>query len=72
MEFDKAGAEWIVVAYLTGDARMIDVVESGKSPHIVTGHYMTGLPEDIIEKEAKLVGHHTDPSIIADINSSIV
>ena len=30
LEFDLAGAEWVVVAYLSGDERMIDVVESGK------------------------------------------
>lgn len=70
IELDKAGAEWVVVAYLTGDARMIDVVESGKSPHVATAHYMTGLPDEIILKENKLVGHNTDPDLISDLRNS--
>lgn len=64
MEFDKAGAEWVVVAYLTGDARMIDIVESGKSPHVETGHFITRVPHELIIKEDKLLGKLTDPDDI--------
>lgn len=67
MEFDKAGAEWVVVAYLSGDPRMIEVIESGKSPHVVTGHYMTGVPEDLILKENKIVDKNTDPDTIEEL-----
>lgn len=61
MEFDKAGAEWVVVAYVSGDARMIDIVESGKSPHVETGHFITRVPHELIIKEDKLLGKLTDP-----------
>lgn len=67
MEFDKAGAEWVVVAYLTGDSRMIQVCEGDESPHVVTGKFMTNCPEDIIKKENKLIGHSTDPIAIKQI-----
>lgn len=61
MEFDKAGAEWVVVAYLCGDARMLDIIESGKSPHVETGHFITRVPHELIVKEDKLLGKITDP-----------
>lgn len=67
MEFDLSGAEWVIVAYLSGDANMLDVVQSGKSPHIVTGHLMTGVPEEIISKENKIVDKHTDPDTIEEL-----
>lgn len=76
-EIDKRQAEWIVVAYLTGDANMLRVVESGKDTHIHTAALMlsetTDLPyEDcwlLIELEHKLVGSNTDPDIIRGIRS---
>ena len=63
VEFDKAGAEWVVVAYLAGDARMIEICQSGRSPHPITGHYMTGAPIELIEKEARkeYIGMMNDP-----------
>lgn len=69
IEFDKAGAEWVLVAYLSGDARMLDVVQSGKSPHVVTGHLITGVPEALIEKESKIVKTNTDPDLIYELRS---
>lgn len=67
IEFDLAGAEWVVVAYLSGDKNMIGVVESGKSPHIVTGALISGAPEDFVLEEHKLVGSHTDQDVIAKL-----
>jgi len=67
LEFDLAGAEWVVVAYLSGDARMIDIVETKKSPHVETGFYISGLPREIILKEHKLLGTMTDPIEIESI-----
>lgn len=64
MEFDKAGAEWVVVAYLCGDARMIDIIESGKSPHVETGYFITSVPHELIIKEDKLLGKITDPDYL--------
>lgn len=67
MEFDKAGAEWVCVAYLSGDARMIDVIERGISPHVVTGSLITRVPEEIVAKEAKIVGMSTDPDVVSEL-----
>lgn len=64
IELDKAGSEWVIVAYLSGDPNMIAVVEQGKSPHIVTGSLITGLPEDVVERESKLIGMANDPITI--------
>lgn len=67
LEFDKAGAEWVVVAYLSGDANMIAVCESGESPHVHTGHLMSGVPKDIIEAEHKCLGSSTDAVHVENI-----
>ena len=64
IELDKAGAEWVLVAYLSGDQNMLSVIERGVSPHIVTGSLLTGLPEAVIERESKLVGMRNDPTEI--------
>lgn len=71
LEFDKAGAEWVVVAYLTGDSRMLDIVQSGKSPHTVTGSLISGAPEDIVNKEDKIVGKNSDPEVIRQLRLSM-
>ena len=44
IELDKAGAEWVIVAYISGDGAMIQVVESGKS-QIGRAHVRTPSPE---------------------------
>lgn len=66
LELDKRQAEWVVVAYLSEDANMLSVVESGEDTHIHTAHLMFGVPKDEIKREAKLVGSSTDPSYIAE------
>jgi len=67
VEFDLAGAEWVVVAYLANDPNMIEVVESGKSPHIVTGALITDVPEPLVIADHKLLGNATDPGLIAQL-----
>ena len=69
-EFDLAGAEWVVVAYLADDANMISVVESGKSPHVATGALISGAPECLIEREDKLLKHMTDPDELLRVRSA--
>lgn len=64
LEFDIAGAEWVVVAYLCKDPSMLDVVKSGKSPHVVTGMRMSGATEEMIKAEEKLNGKLLDPAVI--------
>lgn len=67
IEMDKAQAEWVVVAYQTGDANMIQVLEEGGDPHAHTAKLMFGASDELIAREKKLVGHLTDPVEIEEI-----
>lgn len=69
LEFDLAGAEWVVVAYLCGDPRMLEVAESGESPHLATGHLISRAPKELIAKEHKILGSATDPDYIAEMRA---
>lgn len=60
VEIDKRQAEWVLVAYLTGDASMLSVVQQGKDPHAYTASLIFNLPEDIIKRDSKVVGHESD------------
>jgi DNA polymerase family A len=71
LEFDLAGAEWVVVAYLSQDENMLGVVKSGKSPHIVTGALISGAPEAFVLAEHELVGSHTDPNTLEQLRRNI-
>lgn len=71
IELDKAGAEWVIVAHLSGDENMLDVVRSGKSPHTRTGALISGAPEDLVEQENKVVGQHTDPLLIEELRQTL-
>lgn len=71
LDFDKAGAEWVIVAYLTGDPRMLDVIRRGISPHVVTGSLISRVPEELVERENKIVGKHTDPTLIDELRAQI-
>lgn len=71
IEFDKAGAEWVVVAYLSGDQNMLRVIEEGKSPHVVTGALISGADPQFIVNENKAVGHNTDPNVISEIREEM-
>lgn len=72
VEVDKRQAEWVIVAYLTGDANMLRVVEEGKDPHVYTGHMMFGVPEEIIKYDNKVVGHESDPAAILQLRENDV
>ena len=63
-EFDEEGAEWVIVARLADDPRMIEVAEGDESPHTITAHYAFGVDKEVIKNEDKLLGHLTDPVII--------
>lgn len=67
LEFDLSGAEWVVVAYKSNDSNMIGVVESGKSPHVVTGSLISNIPEDLVQQEHKLIGSMTDATEITKL-----
>ena len=64
IEIDKTRSEWVITAYLSGDARMIDVVERGLDVHIYTASLITGAPMELLEHEAEVIGNHTDPDLI--------
>lgn len=66
-EVDKRQAEWVVMAYLTGDANMISVVEQEKDTHVHTASLMFGVEPEVVELENKLVGMNSDPDLIASI-----
>lgn len=64
IEMDKAQAEWIVSAYFFDEPSMIEVCESGKDPHVMTAVKMTGLSEELILEEKKILDHATSPEEI--------
>lgn len=70
IEVDKRQAEWVVVAYASGDLNMINAVESGVDVHAYTAWQMYDVPIDVIKREAKLVGHSTDAEEIREIRQS--
>jgi DNA polymerase I-like protein with 3'-5' exonuclease and polymerase domains len=69
-EVDKRQAEWVVVAYLTGDANMISAVERGQDIHVHTASLIFGVDHEVVELEGKLVGNNTDPDIITELRNS--
>lgn len=71
-EVDKSQAEWVVVAYYSGDDQMIHVIENGLDPHAYTAFLMFDCPIELIQKESKLVGHTTDPETIFDIRRQYI
>ena len=70
IELDLAGAEWIVVAYLCRDEKMLEVAKSGKSPHVVTGSLISGVSEELVEKDEKLTKHLKEPAEIMAVRKS--
>jgi len=64
VEMDKRQAEWVVVAYVSGDENMVRILEEGGDPHEHTGFLITGCPKELIRKENKAVGHATSPADI--------
>lgn len=66
VEVDKRQAEWVVVAYCTGDANMISAVESGLDVHTHTASLMFGATPEVIKKEHKLNGHTTNADSVKE------
>ncbi len=71
LNFDLAGAEWVIVAYLCQDENMLRVVSGKTSPHVITGSLMTGAPQDLVEREHKIVGEETDQTVIAELRKQV-
>lgn len=71
VSLDKRQAEWVIVAYASGDASMISAVEQGLDVHAYTAHRMTKVPMDIIKAENKAIGHTSDPDEVLEYRRSI-
>lgn len=67
LNFDKRGAEWIVVAYLSGDANMLRIVMENRDAHSETGALITGLPVELIQRERKIIGELSEPNRIYEL-----
>lgn len=65
ISMDKKQAEWVVVAYITGDAAMINAVETGVDVHAYTASEMFKIPFDIVKMEHKILGTESDVDTIA-------
>lgn len=70
-EIDKRQAEWVVVAYLTGDANMLAAIEQGKDVHVHTESLGSGVPEELVRLESKLIGMNTDPTLIEEMRLTL-
>lgn len=67
LEVDKRQAEWVVVAYASGDANMMAAVEKGLDVHTHTASLMFHVEPDLIKAESKIVGHNTDSDYIREL-----
>jgi len=71
VELDKAGAEWVIVAYVANDGAMIQVIEAGLSPHVATGVLISYSNKEFVELENKVVGLSTDPIKISNLRADL-
>jgi hypothetical protein len=55
VQFDKKQAEWVLVAYLSGDYSMITAVEKGVDLHKWTASLMFDKPIELISKEERKI-----------------
>jgi len=69
LDVDKRQAEWVVVAYLSGDANMIAAIEQGADVHVHTASLMFNLDESIIKWDNELIGHMSDADKIKLLRS---
>ena len=60
VEQDKAKAEWVITAYVSGCPVMLAALDSGKDIHALTASKITGVEYDLIKDEDKALGNETD------------
>lgn len=70
LEVDKAQAEWVGVAYCSGDANMIAAVENRVDVHVYTASQMFMVPPDVVLRDEKLIGHMNDAEVIKELRLS--
>ena len=56
LSFDLSGAEWNIVAYASGDPRMVAIAQGDLSPHAVTGSLLYDVPVSTVLEEYKRLG----------------
>ena len=71
VELDLSGAEWQVVAFVSNDPNMIEVVRSGKDPHVVTGSLISNAPEDVVVREDKVVDKASEPDLVSRLRADM-
>ena len=71
IELDKAGSEWVITAYLADEPRMIEVIESGKKPHTVTGSLLASVSETTVAEEHAAIGSERNPDLISEIRQDM-
>jgi DNA polymerase I-like protein with 3'-5' exonuclease and polymerase domains len=71
VEIDLVQAEWVVTAYCSRDARMLQVVKDRLDPHLRTGSIISGAPESFVAFEDGIVGHMTDPVDIDEARKAL-
>jgi len=64
ISLDKAQAEWVIMAYLCGDPKMISAIENGEDIHARTINEMTKVPLELIAEDSKLIGKLNEPDEI--------
>lgn len=60
LEVDKRQAEWVVVAYASGDAAMIAAIEAGIDVHTATAMEMFKVDASVVKIDHKLCAHVTN------------
>jgi DNA polymerase I-like protein with 3'-5' exonuclease and polymerase domains len=71
VELDLSGADWVCAAFCANEKNMLEVFNSGKSPHVLTGTRIFGVSEEVVLRESKLIGLKNDPDEIAELRKSI-
>jgi DNA polymerase-1 len=64
IELDLRRAEWVVVAYDSGDANMLHAIKTDLDVHSYTASQMFGIPIEAVKFEDKILGHIGDPEEI--------
>jgi len=66
IEMDKAQAEWVATAYISGDGRMIEACVNNLDAHIHTANLMFGIPKELISREHEAIETSTDEDWILE------
>jgi len=67
VSLDKAQSEWVILAYLCNDPKMISAIENKEDVHARTACEMTSIPIDAIQEESKIIGKITDRDLILEL-----